>query len=182
MPDHRCFVVDSRVPREWFLVAPFRFELQERLSLRTRFPNFFRNNPVADAMVGTKWALVSRDDPGGLSGRILPGEKLRFGVTNLTCEAAAGTACGERLWELGEPPVSLCVYEVLSTNTYTGAALGSLERGTSWCWLPRASSVGLPTATSVRLTISRQRRLTGASHKGRCGIFAFFVASDEPKA
>jgi hypothetical protein len=123
MPYHqRCFVVDSRVPREWFLAEPSVFELEERLSLRARFPSFFRKNPVADSMVGTKWALVSRNDPGGLSERILPGEKLRFGVTDLTCEAVAGTRRGERLWEVRDPPVSLCVYEVVSPGAYTGAS------------------------------------------------------------
>jgi hypothetical protein len=128
MPDHRCFVVDPRVPREWFLDQPSG-ELAQRLSLRTRFPNLFRNNPVADSMVGTKWALVSRDDPGGLSERILPGEKLRFGVTNLTCESAAGTKRGERLWELGDPPVGLFVYELLPSGGYTGAGFGFTRAG-----------------------------------------------------
>jgi hypothetical protein len=127
MPDYRCFVVDSRVPREWFLAEPSG-ELQERLFLRTHFPNFFRKNPVADSMVGTKWALVSRDDPGGLSERILPGEKFRFGVTDLTCEAADGTRRGERLWELRELPVSLCVYE-LSPEGYVGASFRFTRAG-----------------------------------------------------
>jgi hypothetical protein len=112
MPDHRCFVVDSRVPQEWFLDEPGG-RVAERLSLRTRFPNFFRKNAVADSMVGTKRALVSRDDPGGLSERTLPGEKLRFGVTNLTCEVADGTKRGERLWELFGPACwAVCVRAV----------------------------------------------------------------------
>ena len=129
MPDHRCFVVDSRVPREWFLTEPSGFDVAERLSLRTRFANFFRKNPIADSMVGTKWALASRDDPGGLSERILPGEKLRFGVTDLTCEAADGTRRGERLWELRELPGSLCVYELMSPAGYTGAGFTFTRAG-----------------------------------------------------
>ena len=134
--DHRCFVVDSRVPREWFLAEPSVIQLEQRLSLRTRFPKFFRKNPAADSMVATKSVLVSRDDPGGLTESMLPGEKLRFGVTNLTCEAASGTRRGHRLWELRESPLSLCVYEVLSPEAYTGASFRFTRAGDELVLVP----------------------------------------------
>jgi hypothetical protein len=135
-PDRRCFVVDSRVPREWFLAEPPLFQPEQRLSLRTRFPNFFRNNPVEESMVGTTWVLVSRDDPGGLAERVLPGEKLRFGATNLTCEAASGVGREERLWELEESPVSLSVYEILSPEAYTGASFRFTRTGDELVLVP----------------------------------------------
>jgi len=129
LPDHRCLVVDSRVPREWFLAEP-----SKHLSLR--FPNFFRKNPAADSLVGTQWVLVSREDPGGLAERVLPGEKLGFGVTNLTCEAASGAGRAQRLWELTESPLLLCVYEVQSPQAYTGAVFRFTRAGDELVLVP----------------------------------------------
>jgi hypothetical protein len=126
LADHRCFVVDPRVPREWLLTAPRGGrDLERRLSLKVQFAEYFRKDPQAEALVGTTWNLVRRRDPDGLLQRVLPGERMDFSAVELICRAASGEMCGRRSWEFhgSRAPASISVYDVQSTTAYTGAAL-----------------------------------------------------------
>jgi hypothetical protein len=122
----RCFVVDTRVPREWLSSQPCAncWPLEGRLSMKTQYPALFRPNLVEAGLVGTRWKLTSRHDPGGLLARVLPGDTIEFAPATLTCLAKSGSLSGVRSWECSDAraPYSLLVYEVQSTNAYTGAA------------------------------------------------------------
>lgn len=124
---HRCFVLDVRVSHDWLLIRPCSacWSLERRLAMKIQYPELFRRNPQAEALVGTSWVLMNRNDPDGLLARMLPGDRIDYGDFELTCRAASGNICGRRLWELEEMrPVSwLAVYEVRSTNAYTGVGL-----------------------------------------------------------
>jgi hypothetical protein len=174
LPDHRCMVVDSRVPRQWFLVEPLITQPEQRLSLKSRFARFFRQNPAADALVGTRWVLVSREDPGRLTERVLPGEKVRFGATNLTCEAASGAVRGQRLWELMESPLSLRVCEIQSAQEYTGALFKLTRTGDELVLVPAARLTGSATGygselygSPAKLTYRRERQGIGNSEDAK---------------
>jgi hypothetical protein len=137
----RCFVVDSSVPREWLLARPCKgcFTLEQRQSLVTRFAGLFRTDPQAESLVGTTWLLIRRSDPDGLIEKMLPGEQLVFGVVELTCSTAAGKARGRRSWELNSSNQRcfLTVYNVQSTNAYTGAGLKLTREGDQMVLVPR---------------------------------------------
>ncbi|MCX6926116.1 MAG: hypothetical protein NT154_23345 [Verrucomicrobia bacterium] len=127
LTNHACLVVDSRVPRSWFLNRPCTkcCPLERRQWLKTRFPTYFRPNPEAESLVGTRWVLVSRKDPDGLLERVLPGKKVAFGAVDLTCRADSGEVRGRRSWELDgvSAPFKMSIYDVHSATAYTGAAL-----------------------------------------------------------
>ena len=137
----RCFVVDSRVPREWLRAGPCGacFTLEQRRSLMTRFAGLFRMNPQAESLVGTTWLLVRRSDPDGLIEKMLPGEQLDFGAVELTCSTAPGEARGRRSWELNgsNERCYLTVYNVQSTNAYTGAGLRLTREEDQMVLVPR---------------------------------------------
>jgi hypothetical protein len=127
LTNHGCLVVDSRVPRSWFLSRPCTkcWSLERRQWLNTRFPIYFRPNPQAESLVGTKWVVVSRKDPDGLFERLLPGAKIEFGAVDLICRADSGEVRGRRSWELDglSAPFGMSIYDVRSASVYTGASL-----------------------------------------------------------
>jgi hypothetical protein len=166
LPNHRCLVVDSRVAQEWLRTTPCPscFSLEQRQSLRTHYPGFFRKDPETESWVGTTWVLVDRTDPDGIIARVLPGEKITFGAVEFICCSASGEIRGRRSWELNESktPFSLSVYDVRSTNAYTGAVLQVTRRKDQMVLIPRAILVrsantfgsdyyGTPAAATCRL-------------------------------
>ncbi len=117
-----CLVVDRRVPREWLLAHPCRCctRLEHRLSLREKWTTNFRGEPQADALIGTTWELVSREDHDNLIENHLPGKRLTFGRSELACLSDKGEKLAGRLWEqitlrrgaVAAAPFALEIYDV----------------------------------------------------------------------
>jgi hypothetical protein len=101
LKDGECLVVDMRVPREWLLAHPCMSctRLEHRLSLREKWTANFRGEPQADALIGTTWELVSREDHDNLIENHLPGQRLTFGRSELACFSDKGEKLAGRLWE-----------------------------------------------------------------------------------
>ncbi len=143
LDDRYCLVVDRRIPREWLLTsASARGPLARRLKLRQERPECFREEPPVESLVGTTWTLVDREDPEGAIARLLPGERIRFGRTELDCASALGKTVSQRAWEghVRNSRVSLSIYDLQGT-TYTGMVFEASRNGDLLTLTPR-SKVG----------------------------------------
>lgn len=128
-----CAIVDSRIPRSWLSDRPLRMGIPESRELRLNRPDLFSSNPEAEALVGTTWAVLEREDPDGHLARVLPGHKIGFQAVDLRCLPADGGAAAMRTWTLeklvrpsrnrqsadAETTLSLGVYD-LHGETYEG--------------------------------------------------------------
>lgn len=131
LANHVCVVVDARVPAAWLRDRPCSgcYSLPKRIALKNRYPQLFKRHPLEDALIQSTWVLASRQDPDGLITQVLPGDKIQFASSEITCATAAGGKCGVRLWEpYGiAKPYHLSIYDVQFTNTYTGASFSVIS-------------------------------------------------------
>ena len=123
---NQCLVIDNRIPREWLLLSSCSCcsRLENRLLLKSQFSDHFQKEPRGLNMSGSSWQLINNKDPDGLIHRVLPGDTLSFGTTNLLCLSETSKTQAHRVWEITGTPENyfLSVYELQSSNDYTGAS------------------------------------------------------------
>lgn len=140
LDDRFCLVVDRRIPREWLLTsASARGPLTTRLKLRQERPECFREEPQVESLVGTTWSLIDRADPEGAIARLLPGERIQFGRSELDCTSALGKTVTRRAWEgsVRDSRLGLSVYD-LQGETYTGMSFEVTRNGDLLTLTPRS--------------------------------------------
>ncbi len=108
---NHCLVVDERIPRNWFLTYPYT-SLPARRALRLERPNSFHTEPKVEALIGTAWKLVEREDPDGLLDRFLPGDEIQFEDMDLSCHSDKESSKEvKRVWEWTHS-YGLSIYDV----------------------------------------------------------------------
>lgn len=140
LDDRYCLVVDRRIPREWLLTsASARGPLTTRLKLRQERPECFREEPQVESLAGTSWILIDREDPEGAVTRLLPGERIRFGRTDLECIATGEKIAARRAWEgrVRDTHFGLSIYDLQGT-TYTGMVFEASRSGDLLTLTPRS--------------------------------------------